>query len=116
MTKKLSIIVPCYFEEESIPLFYAAVEKVKPQLPEIELEYWFINDGSTDNSLAEMKKLNEQDPTHVHYASFSRNFGKEAALYCGLKNATGDYVTVMDVDQYSNSISGNCGLTFSTAA
>ena len=81
MTKTLSIIVPCYFEEESIPLFYAAVEKVKPQLPGIELEYWFINDGSTDNSLAEMKKLNEQDPAHVHYASFSRNFGKEAALY-----------------------------------
>ncbi|MEE5988284.1 glycosyltransferase family 2 protein [Ligilactobacillus equi] len=98
MTKKLSIIVPCYFEEESIPLFYQAVEEIKPQLPSINLEYWFINDGSTDGTLNEMKKLNQSDPEHVHYASFSRNFGKEAALYCGLQHATGDYVTVMDVD------------------
>lgn len=98
MTKKLSIIIPCYFEEESIPLFYAAVQKIKPQLPIDELEYWFINDGSTDNSLSEMQQLNAKDPHQVHYASFSRNFGKEAALYCGLKMATGDYVTVMDVD------------------
>lgn len=98
MTKKLSIIVPCYFEETTVPLFYQAVEAVKPQLPNIELEYWFINDGSTDNTLAEIKKLHEQDPKHVHYVSFARNFGKEAALYCGLQSATGDYVTVMDVD------------------
>lgn len=98
MTKKLSIIVPCYFEEESIPLFYQAVEEIKTQLLNIELEYWFINDGSTDGTLNEMKKLNQSDPEHVHYASFSRNFGKEAALYCGLQHATGDYVTVMDVD------------------
>lgn len=98
MTKKLSIVVPCYLEEETIPLFYQAVEKIKPQLTDIELEYWFINDGSTDGTLTAMKKLNQKDPVHVHYASFSRNFGKEAALYCGLKNATGDYVTVMDAD------------------
>ena len=92
MTKKLSIVVPCYFEEESIPLFYKAVEEIKGQLNEIELEYWFINDGSTDNSLKEMQALQKADPEHVHYVSFSRNFGKEAALYCGLKEATGDYV------------------------
>lgn len=98
MTKKLSIIVPCYFEEESIPLFYAAVQRVAPELKDVELEYWFINDGSTDGTLAEMRKLQEKDPQHVHYASFSRNFGKEAALYCGLQQATGDYVVVMDVD------------------
>lgn len=98
MTKKLSIIVPCYCEEESIPLFYDAVEKVAPQLPGIELEYWFIDDGSTDNTLAELRKLQQKDPSHVHYASFSRNFGKEAGLYCGLQQATGDYVAVMDVD------------------
>ncbi|KRL79328.1 glycosyltransferase family 2 protein [Ligilactobacillus equi] len=98
MNKKLSIIVPCYFEEESIPLFYTAVENIRPQLPNIELEYWFINDGSTDGTLNEIKKFNKLNPEHVHYASFSRNFGKEAALYCGLQNATGDYVTVMDVD------------------
>ena len=98
MTKKLSIIVPCYFEEESVPLFYDAVQRVAPELKDVELEYWFINDGSTDGTLAEMRKLQEKDPQHVHYASFSRNFGKEAALYCGLKQATGDYVVVMDVD------------------
>ena len=98
MTKKLSIIVPCYFEEESVPLFYDAVQRVAPELKDVELEYWFINDGSTDGTLAEMRKLQEKDPQHVHYASFSRNFGKEAALYCGLQQATGDYVVVMDVD------------------
>lgn len=98
MTKKLSIIVPCYFEEESVPLFYDAVQRVAPELKDVELEYWFINDGSTDGTLAEMRKLQEKDPRHVHYASFSRNFGKEAALYCGLQQATGDYVVVMDVD------------------
>ena len=98
MTKKLSIIVPCYCEEESIPLFYDAVEKVAPQLPNIELEYWFIDDGSSDNTLDELRKLQQKDPEHVHYASFSRNFGKEAGLYCGLQQATGDYVAVMDVD------------------
>lgn len=98
MTKKLSIIVPCYFEEESVPLFYDAVQRVAPELKDVELEYWFINDGSTDGTLAEMRKLQEKDPQHVHYASFSRNFGKEAALYCGLQQAAGDYVVVMDVD------------------
>ena len=98
MTKKLSIIVPCYCEEESIPLFYDAVEKVAPQLPDIELEYWFIDDGSSDNTLGELRKLQQKDSEHVHYASFSRNFGKEAGLYCGLQQATGDYVAVMDVD------------------
>lgn len=98
MKKKLSIIVPCYCEQESIPLFYDAVEKIAPQLPNIELEYWFIDDGSSDNTLDELRKLQQKDPTHVHYASFSRNFGKEAGLYCGLQQATGDYVAVMDVD------------------
>ena len=98
MTKKLSIIVPCYCEEESIPLFYDAVEKVATQSPNIELEYWFIDAGSSDNTLGELRKLQQKDPEHVHYASFSRNFGKEAGLYCGLQQATGDYVAVMDVD------------------
>lgn len=96
--KKISIVVPCYNEEESIPLFYPAVEKVVSQMNDLEIEYWFVNDGSSDNSLAEMRKLHEQDPERVHYVSFSRNFGKEAGLYAGLQTATGDYVVVMDVD------------------
>lgn len=98
MSKTLSIIVPCYCEEESIPLFYEAVEKVAPKLKDIDLEYWFIDDGSKDNTLKELRTLQAKDPEHVHYASFSRNFGKEAGLYCGLQQATGDYVAVMDVD------------------
>lgn len=101
-TQILSIIVPCYNEEASIPLFYPAVEKVfaqlKEQHPTLTPEYWFINDGSTDNSLQELRTLQTNDPEHVHYVSFSRNFGKEAALYAGLQHAGGDYVAVMDVD------------------
>lgn len=94
---KLSIVVPCYNEQESIPLFYPAVEKVVHKMP-VEIEYWFINDGSADDSLAEMRKLHQADPNRVHYVSFSRNFGKEAGLYAGLQAATGDYVVVMDAD------------------
>lgn len=90
--------MPCYNEEESIPLFYPAVEKVVNQMNDLKIEYWFVNDGSSDNSLAEMRKLHEQDPERVHYVSFSRNFGKEAGLYAGLQATTGDYVVVMDVD------------------
>ena len=95
---KLSIVVPCYNEEESIPLFYPAVEKVVRQMNELQIEYWFVNDSSSDKSLEEMRKLHQQDPERVHYVSFSRNFGKEAGLYAGLQAATGDYVVVMDVD------------------
>ncbi|EKW99631.1 glycosyltransferase [Ligilactobacillus saerimneri 30a] len=91
-------MVPCYYEEQTIDLFYAAVEDIKSQLPGLELEYWFINDGSRDQTLAKMRALQARDPEHVHYASFSRNFGKEAAMLCGLRLATGDYVTVMDAD------------------
>ena len=94
--KRISIVVPCYNEEESIPLFYQAVRKVLSALP-AEAELWFVNDGSKDGSLQQMKKLREGDE-RVHYLSFSRNFGKEAALYAGLEAATGDYVAVMDAD------------------
>lgn len=97
MTAKLSIVVPCYNEQEAIPLFYPAVEKVVSKMP-LETEYWFINDGSADDTLNEMRKLHATDPQRVHYVSFSRNFGKEAGLYAGLEAATGDYVVVMDAD------------------
>lgn len=94
---KLSVVVPCYNEEESIPLFYPAVSKIIAQMP-VDAEYWFIDDGSRDHSLMEMEKLHQKYPDEVHYMSFSRNFGKEAGLYAGLQAATGDYVVVMDVD------------------
>lgn len=95
--KKLSLVVPCFNEQESIPLFYPAVQNVLATMPEVKPEYWFVDDGSKDGTLSELKKLHEQDQA-VHYISFSRNFGKEAAIYAGLSAATGDYVALMDVD------------------
>jgi len=101
--KKISVIVPCYNEQESIQLFYEAVQqvyetKIASIWPQFTLEYWFIDDGSTDHTLAAFQQLAQQDVEQVHYVSFSRNFGKEAALYAGLQHATGDLVVVMDVD------------------
>lgn len=92
----ISVIVPCYNEEESIPLFYEAMEIIRQQMQE-EFEYIFIDDGSKDTTLATLRNLHKNDAS-VKYYSFSRNFGKEAALYAGLKKATGDLITVMDVD------------------
>lgn len=92
----ISIIIPCFNEEESLPLFYAEMEKIKQQIKE-GFEYIFVNDGSKDRTLQVLRDLNQTD-RNVHYLSFSRNFGKEAALYAGLQHATGDYVTVMDAD------------------
>lgn len=97
-SKKISIVVPSYNEEEALPIFYETTEDIlKKQLPEVEVEYLFIDDGSRDNTLEVIHHLNEQD-SRVHYVSFSRNFGKEAAIYAGLENASGDYVVIMDSD------------------
>lgn len=92
----ISVIVPCFNEEESIPLFHEAMEAVKYQIRD-QFEYIFVNDGSTDRTLAVLRELSSRC-SDVHYLSFSRNFGKEAALYAGLQEASGDLVTVMDVD------------------
>ena len=92
----ISIIIPCYNEEEAIPLFYNALRDVLQGM-QTEAELWFINDGSRDGTLKRIKALRERDP-RVHYVSFSRNFGKEAAMYAGLEAATGEYIAVMDVD------------------
>ena len=94
---KISIIVPCYNEEEMIPLFYEELSKTTKKLKKVEFEVIYINDGSTDNSLKEMKKLSKED-NNVKYISFSRNFGKEAAMMAGLDYATGDFAAIMDVD------------------
>lgn len=93
---KLSIIVPCYNEQEALPYYFKAMEALRPRLP-LEFEYIFVNDGSRDQTLALLRTLATEHAS-VHYLSFSRNFGKEAALYAGLQRATGDYVTVMDAD------------------
>lgn len=98
MTHLLSIIVPCYNEEKTVETFYSEVMKVKKQLDPVEFEFIFINDGSTDNTLKKLKALELKDPEQVKFLSFSRNFGKEAALYAGLNYAKGDYITVMDAD------------------
>jgi glycosyltransferase involved in cell wall biosynthesis len=94
---KISLIIPCYNEEESLPYVYAELVKVSRQLDTCEAEYLFINDGSTDGTLSILKDLSAED-SRVKYLSFSRNFGKEAAMYAGFVNASGDYVAVMDAD------------------
>lgn len=95
--EKISVIVPCYNEEESIPLFYDEIKRVRGLMPDYAFEVIFVDDGSRDRSLELMRELAEKDE-EIRYISFSRNFGKEAAMYAGLKNAAGDYVVMMDVD------------------
>lgn len=93
--EKISIIVPCYNEEESIPYFYKEVKKVIKKM-KVKLELIFVNDGSSDKTLQVIKDLTKDK--EVKYLSFSRNFGKEAAMFAGLEYASGDYITVMDSD------------------
>jgi glycosyltransferase involved in cell wall biosynthesis len=93
----LSIIVPCYNEQETVNLFYGAVSKVLRGM-KMDHEILFVNDGSKDNTLAEILKLREAHPGEVKVIDFSRNFGKEGAFLAGLRAAKGDYVTVMDAD------------------
>ena len=97
--KLLSVIVPCYNEEENVPFFYEEFIKNEAffKEKEIEWELVYVDDGSRDGTAAEAKKLHEKDE-RVHLLSFSRNFGKEAAMYAGLNRAKGDYVVLMDVD------------------
>lgn len=92
----LSLVVPCYNEEQALPIFYEEVTKVLSQM-KCDYELLLVNDGSKDQTLKIMKELAEKD-AHVRYLSFSRNFGKEAAMYAGFCNVHGDYVAVMDAD------------------
>ena len=97
MKKLLSVIVSCYNEEESLPLFYKEINKISKKMKDLDFEFIFINDGSNDKTLEVIKKLHDKDK-RVRYVSFSRNFGKEAAMYAGLKYSKGDYITLMDAD------------------
>lgn len=90
----LSIVVPCFNEEESVEIFFKEIQKV---LADQNYEIIYINDGSSDNTLKEIKKLANEN-SNIKYISFSRNFGKESAIYAGLKNASGDLVCLIDVD------------------
>lgn len=94
--ERLSIVVPCFNEEATIPIFYRTVENIRKQI-HADVEYCFVDDGSKDKTLTILRDLSKKSES-VHYISFSRNFGKEAALYAGLQMAKGDYVVTMDVD------------------
>ena len=97
MKKLISAIVPCYNEEEALPLFYDRMAAVMERLPEADFELLFINDGSRDRTLSILRALSSKD-SRVRYLSFSRNFGKEAGMYAGLTHAQGDYVAILDAD------------------
>ncbi len=94
---KISVIVPCFNEEDVLPLFHKEVSFHLKQIDHIDYELLFINDGSKDHTQEIMKLLCEKDP-HCFYYSFSRNFGKESAMFAGLQHATGDYCVIMDAD------------------
>ena len=93
----ISIIVPCYNEEESLPIYYEEMKKIMKKMNYVKFELIFINDGSSDNTLNILRKLSKED-SRVRYISFSRNFGKEAGILAGLKATKGDFVAMMDVD------------------
>ncbi|MBR2340142.1 MAG: glycosyltransferase family 2 protein [Clostridia bacterium] len=93
----LSLIVPCFNEEEALPPFYEELNRVLETIPSYDAEILFIDDGSKDKTLSILKDFADKDE-RVRYISFSRNFGKESAMYAGFCNATGDYVAVMDAD------------------
>lgn len=95
----LSVIVPCYNEQENVPYFYEELMKNESFFREkkLDIEIIYIDDGSKDGTVSEIKKLRERD-ARVRLVSFSRNFGKEAAMYAGLQKSRGDYVVIMDVD------------------
>ncbi|MCL1854447.1 MAG: glycosyltransferase family 2 protein [Clostridia bacterium] len=93
---KMSVIVPCFNEEEAVPIFYEALREQLSQMP-VEAEILFVDDGSADGTLDAFRTLRVQD-SRVRYISFSRNFGKEAAMFAGLEAATGEVIAIMDVD------------------
>lgn len=95
--KKISIIVPCLKEQEVLLMYYERMTKIMGQMKDAEFELLFVDDGSTDRTLELLRQLNNKD-ARCRYLSFSRNFGKEAALYAGLEHAKGDYLVIMDVD------------------
>ena len=95
--KLLSVIVPCYNEQESLPYFYKEIKKVEKKMDYVDFEYIFVNDGSKDKTLDILRDFAKEDKK-VRYVSFSRNFGKEAAMLAGLDYSKGDYVTLMDAD------------------
>lgn len=97
ITDLISVIVPCYNEEESLPMFYEKTSEVLCSIENADYEFIFVDDGSTDRTVECLKRMRRQDE-RCRYISFSRNFGKEAAMFAGLKEAKGDYCVIMDAD------------------
>lgn len=95
--KKISLIVPCYNEEEALPFFYKEISRVSDEMNNYDFELIFVDDGSKDKTLETLQKLSAKDK-RITYISLSRNFGKEAAMYAGFINASGEYAAVMDAD------------------
>lgn len=93
----ISLVIPCYNEEEAIPLLYPELKKISEEMKEVEFEFIMVDNCSEDNTLQLMKDLRKED-SRVRYISFSRNFGKEASMYAGLKASRGDFVAIMDAD------------------
>ena len=95
--KLLSVVVACYNEEEALPFFYKEINNVTKKMKELDFEFIFVNDGSHDKTLEVLKEFRKKDK-RVRFVSFSRNFGKEAAMFAGLEYSCGDYITLMDAD------------------
>lgn len=95
--KKISIVIPCLNEQEVIPIYYRKMTEIMEKMSDVEFDLLFVDDGSTDNTLNLLRELAQKD-IRCRYLSFTRNFGKEAALYAGMEHSDGDYLAVMDVD------------------
>lgn len=95
--KKISVVIPCYNEEDVLDIFYNEINRVSAEMTEYDFQFIFVDDGSQDNTLEVMKSLSNKDD-RVVFISLSRNFGKESAMFAGLSNADGDYVAIMDAD------------------
>ena len=96
--KVLTVVIPCLNEQETLPEFIKNIISVQGQLPAVEIELLLVNDGSQDLTLSLMRELVQIYPESIEYLSFSRNFGKEAAIYAGLQHAKGEWVAIMDAD------------------
>ena len=100
MSDKISVIVPCYNEQEALPFFFEAIGKIAGKMKQeynVDYEFVFVDDGSRDRTLEILRDFAKKDE-RVKYISFSRNFGKESAIYAGLEHVTGDYISMMDAD------------------
>lgn len=98
MSNLISIVVPVYNEKETISIYLDEMTKIESKMMDVQFEYWFVDDGSSDDTLKVLHAEQKNNPNDVHFVSFSRNFGKEAAILAWLTRTTGDYVAVMDVD------------------